>query len=126
MLFHKLFDHSFIYKNKNLIASICCKYNYEHDISKIDLESEEEDKEYLKCFETGEYLNLTICVTASWLDEYGEDYLSEVHILAKDADHQIDETITHHNMVENAIYDLKSAIDEKIKLLEDNLELKFT
>lgn len=121
MNFHKIFSNSFTYKNKTLIADIICSYENEYDLP-IDFF----DSEYLKKFETGEYLNLVINVRAHYLDEYGEDYLSEVHILAKEMDNQIDETINSHNMVENAIANLKLAIDAKIKLFEDNLGLKFT
>lgn len=126
MQVHKTYDHPFTYNNKNLTATICCKYDLESSIPEIDLGSEEFNKKYLEKFKTGEFLNIAICVTASCLDECGEDWLSEVHVKAKLIDDNIDYAINRHNMIENAIDDLKSDINKKIKLFEDNLGLKFT
>lgn len=119
----KTYDHPFTYNDKELIAHISCKYDYEREAPEIGLESEEENEKYLQRFETGEYANILLCVVASCLGEKGEDWLGQVHIVSKDYENQINEAIIDHGMVANAIEELCLSIDKKVHLFKETLGL---
>lgn len=121
----KSFQSPFNFNSVKLIANIRIEYDYETEPPDIHFESKEEESDYLWKFQSGEYINLWLCVKASCLGEIGIDTLGQVHILANDADNQIETTISSHQMVKNALKNLEENILSKIKLLEEKLGLKF-
>lgn len=121
----KSFKKSFSLYNKELEALIYYKYDNEYDLPDVQFsEDVEYSKSYLKKFESGEYVNLELEVSAYSLGEEGHDYLGQVHIESKYADLQIDETIKVHQMLENAISKLIDNIKLKIKLIETTFNAK--
>lgn len=92
--------------NKLVVVLIVFEYDYENELLEIGFESNEEQDQYLSKFETGEYSNLFLRVTASALGEKGCDLLGQVHVVSKNADNDLIEIAESHGMINNAIGEL--------------------
>jgi hypothetical protein len=83
----------------------------------FDFGDEEENKEYLHKFVTGEFVNLVIGVKAEALGCEGTDLLCGCHVATITADEDITECIEVHDMVVAAIDDCRAAISNQITTL---------
>ncbi len=106
--------------NKELNIRIVCEYDWETDPPNVEFESDEENKKYLKQFETGEFLNLWVKVTAisSKLGEIADDNLGGIHVLASDAENQLMEVVKEHQMIDNVVEKLISNLENKYRALK--------
>ena len=110
--------------NKELDLRIVCEYDWETDPPCVEFESDEENEKYLKQFETGEFLNLWVKVTAisSKLGEIADDNLGGIHVLASDAENQLMEAAKEHQMIDNVVEKLISNLENKYRALKGYFE----
>lgn len=88
------------------------------DLNSFDFGSEKENKEYLKRFDTGELLNLTLFVEVSCLGESGSDVLGAVHVNSRNIEKDLLEMAIEHDMKNNACRELRDNILRKHAMLK--------
>lgn len=110
--------------NKELNIRIVCEYDWETDPPNVEFESDEENKKYLKQFETGEFLNLWVKVTAisSKLGEITHENLGGIHVLTSDTENQLMEATKEHQMIDNVVEKLISNLETKYRALKGYFE----
>lgn len=110
--------------NKELNIRIVCEYDWETDPPNVEFESDEENKKYLKRFETGELSNLWVKVTAISLNlgDSADDTLGGIHVLSADAENQLMEAVKEHQMIDNAVNSLISNLEIKYLALKGYFE----
>ncbi len=106
--------------NKELNIRIVCEYEWETDLPDVEFESDEENKKYLKRFETGELSNLWVKVTAISLKlgEIADDNLGGIHVLTSDTENQLMEAVKENQMIDNVVKKLISNLENKYRALK--------
>lgn len=99
--------------NRELNVRIVCEYDWETDPPDVEFESDEENKKYIKRFETGELSNLWVKVTAISLNlgNFADDTLGGIHVLSADVENQLMEAVKEHQMIDNAVNSLISNLE---------------
>lgn len=110
--------------NKELNIRIVCEYEWETDLPDVEFESDEENKKYLKRFETRELSNLWVKVTAisSKLGEIADDNLGGIHVLTSDTENQLMEAVKENQMIDNVVEKLISNLENKYRALKGYFE----
>ncbi len=110
--------------NKELNVRIVCEYEWETDLPDVEFESDEENKKYLKRFETRELSNLWVKVTAisSKLGEIADDNLGGIHVLTSDTENQLMEAVKENQMIDNVVEKLISNLENKYRALKGYFE----
>jgi hypothetical protein len=110
--------------NKELNIRIVCEYEWETDLPDVEFESDEENKKYLKRFETGELSNLWVKVTAISLKlgEIADDNLGGIHVLTSDTENQLMEAVKENQMIDNVVEKLISNLENKYRALKGYFE----
>ena len=110
--------------NKELNIRIVCEYEWETDLPDVEFESDEENKKYLKRFETGELSNLWVKVTAISLKlgEIADDNLGGIHVLTSDTENQLMEAVKENQMIDNVVKKLISNLENKYRALKGYFE----
>jgi len=111
-------------------ATIIVKYEGDGYPIDVDFGTDKEDQDYAKRFESGnDLVNICIAVEAFWNGFNGSDYLGDCHIDTSQFDTNLEEVVSDHSMIEQALEDLKSnmmADIERIKpLLEQTIDVQY-
>ena len=114
--------------NKELNVRIVCEYELETDPPNVEFESDEENKKYIKRFETGELSNLWVKVTATSLvlGDWADDTLGGIHVSFSYSydifTNQLMEVVKDHQMIDNAVNSLISNLEIKYRALKGYFE----
>jgi hypothetical protein len=107
---------------KRIMAHIHCAFEDDLDQPDFDYGNESENKAELARFESGELSNMLLKVTASALGETGTDVLGQVFVKTSQVESDLLSVANDHDMINNALIELKNNIIYQYKTLKVALE----
>lgn len=110
---------------KNIVTKMSIYWGYEENYpipgEDFDFGNKLENEKYLMEFQSGNYLNICIKVTATSLGEEGTDILGQCHISAKNMEADILECVDEHDMNNKACIELRNKIIHQYKTFKEEL-----
>lgn len=97
-------------------------YAYEDSQPEFDYGDAVENEREMKRFESGDLLNLCLKLTVSALGETGTDYLGQCFVSSGDAEKELIQIASEHDMKNSACIELKNNIELSYKTLKEAFE----